>query len=212
MKVKKSIKKKVNKSNIVSAKTVRKAIALLNTPEGATAFKKSVVDFDSTATSVSKSNDASEKDLRWELKRLQFRLEIVESLLLEIESKKPDLSTDERTRIKQARCDHRKGGAHKFRSAKDYALRDHTFIDGSRQVRCTICGKVWTPNSKEWFKALEMLEQTTNTRTSSEILAVVTPFALVAPRETYSVQEVKDAYRPRNAADENPIRGQKVPK
>lgn len=65
-------------------------------------------------------------------------------------------------------CGHRKGGKLKGFST-DFNISDHTFIDGSRRVKClNNCGKVWSPGDADWKDALYMLGRTTNRRTSSE--------------------------------------------
>lgn len=62
-------------------------------------------------------------------------------------------------------CFHCKGG--KLRSPHvDYAIRVHTFADGHRTVKCTICGKEWAANHPT---AIHMMNRTTNTPSSSEV-------------------------------------------
>jgi hypothetical protein len=62
-------------------------------------------------------------------------------------------------------CLHCKGG--KIPSPRsDYAIRVHTFADGHRNVKCTICGKEWSISDPE---ARYMMNRTTNTPSSSEV-------------------------------------------
>jgi hypothetical protein len=89
--------------------------------------------------------------------------------------------------LRQARCTHLKGGRKGPRSqVRDYAVGLHTFIDSKFSIRCFLCKMEWKikdtqeflfrkgkkiPNHTKlgWFEASKMLEQTTNTPTSSEI-------------------------------------------
>ena len=145
----------------------------------------------------------SESLLRAKAKVLRSLLATVEYLILEIEAKKPNLSVEEYTRIRQARCSHTKGGKARHRtSIKDYAVRDFRFIDGTREIACLICGKKWRPEWKDWYKALEMVESTTNTASSSEGVFKVTPSAVV-PRKGHTKEEIEEAYT--NSNDEKDI-------
>src|SRR6266704_340898 len=51
----------------------------------------------------------------------------------------------------------------------DYSVSDHVFPDGSRVIRCTICGDKWTKDSPDWKEALEMSKLSSNMPSSSEI-------------------------------------------
>ena len=100
--------------------------------------------------------------------------------------------------LRQARCSHLKGGRKGPRSqVRDYAVGVHTFITGRPEIRCFICKMIWkTRDTAEfllrhgkkvanhtkigWFEATKMLEQTTNTPSSSEIPQQATPQALLA--------------------------------
>lgn len=57
----------------------------------------------------------------------------------------------------------------------DFAVSDHTFIDGSRRVCCLLCFKKWFPDTPEWKEAEYMLLHTTNTRTSSQVVGKFIP-------------------------------------
>lgn len=79
---------------------------------------------------------------------------------------------------RQLRCKHLKGGRVRINSQKDYAVRFHTFIDGSQSIKCQLCGKeVWnTPKTQFlWQHMLAMTEYSTNSPSSSEqpMVAVV---------------------------------------
>jgi hypothetical protein len=89
--------------------------------------------------------------------------------------------------LRQARCTHLKGGRKGPRSqVRDYAVGIHTFIDQKSSIRCFLCKMEWKPKDTQeflfrkgkkianhtkigWFEATKMLEQTTNTPTSSEV-------------------------------------------
>ena len=147
----------------------------------------------------------TEEVIRAEITSLRARLEVAENILLEIEAKKPILNVEERVRIIQARCKHRKGG--KIAGiTKDFAIRDFTFIDGRREVVCLICGKKWLPGYRDWYKALEMLESTTNSASSSERIFTITPNADVNHRP-HSKEEIDEAYAQERVDDESIIKG-----
>lgn len=99
----------------------------------------------------------------------------------------------------QAKCKHLKGG--KLRrptQAKDYAVYIHTYINSERVIKCMLCNMKWKiRDTKEflfrygkriqnhtqigWNEAMEMLGQTSNMPSSSEIPMNATP--LVASTE-----------------------------
>jgi hypothetical protein len=146
-------------------------------------------------------------------KVLRQTLAAVEYLILEIESKKPNLSVEEATRIRQARCKHAKGNRRHGIFHKDYAIRDFTFIDDTREVACLICGKKWRPGYQDWDKALEMLDSTTNTASSSERI-FREDFSISASRRverhSHSEEQINEAYALERSDDESVIRGRKV--
>lgn len=67
-------------------------------------------------------------------------------------------------------CKHLKGGRYRLPGHKDYATWCFTFVDGSTIIKCAICGEKWTPQSPDWADAIKMMEQSTNTRCSSEVI------------------------------------------
>lgn len=89
--------------------------------------------------------------------------------------------------LRQAKCTHLKGGRKGPRSqVRDYAVYIHTFIDAKYSIKCFICKMEWKPKDTAeflfrkgkkianhtklgWFEASKMLEQTTNTPSSSEV-------------------------------------------
>jgi hypothetical protein len=103
--------------------------------------------------------------------------------------------------LRQARCSHLKGGRKGPRSqVRDYAVYIHTYIDSHYEIRCFICKMIWKINDTAeflvrrgkkianhtkmgWFEASKMLEQTTNTPSSSEIPMQATPQAALAQLE-----------------------------
>jgi hypothetical protein len=92
-------------------------------------------------------------------------------------------------------CTHKKGGRSGPKSPKvDYAVYFHTFVDGNSYIRCQICGMKWkNTDTKDtlirrgkaiqnftgigWKEAHEMLSQSTNTPTSSEVMINTSPIA-----------------------------------
>lgn len=89
---------------------------------------------------------------------------------------------------KQAICTHRKGGKSGPKSNLiDYAVYLHQFVDESVYIRCLICGMKWKPLDTEeylvrrgqkienhtktsWKDAKQMLSNSTNKNSASEIL------------------------------------------
>lgn len=80
--------------------------------------------------------------------------------------------------VSNSHCKHLKGG--KLRGfCKDYNVACHTFPDGSKKIWCLNgCGfQIWSDRdnkdnrSKAWRGAIAMLEQSTNTPSSSERFA-----------------------------------------
>ena len=103
------------------------------------------------------------------------------------------------------KCNHLKG---KLRgSRKDYCVSFHTFIDGSQRIACLKgCGfEVF--NKPEWsFKwavGLKMVEQSTNTRTSSEVVIPCAPFTVTRT----NLSDFKIADTTLNIGEANPIKG-----
>lgn len=103
--------------------------------------------------------------------------------------------------LRQARCTHLKGGRKGPRSqVRDYAVYLHTFIDSKYSIKCFICKMEWKIKDTTeflfrkgkkvsnhtrtgWFEASKMLEQTTNTPSSSEIPLQNTQQAALAQPE-----------------------------
>lgn len=89
--------------------------------------------------------------------------------------------------LRQARCTHLKGGRKGPRSqVRDFAVYMHTYINTEAVIRCFICKMSWkTKDTVEflyrhgkkianhtkigWAEAVKMLEQSTNSPSSSEI-------------------------------------------
>ena len=88
---------------------------------------------------------------------------------------------------KQRVCTHKKGGTRGPKSTKlDYAVYFHTCTDGSSYIRCLICGAKWkSTDTREylirrgekvenhtgigWVEAHQMLAQSTNSPSASEV-------------------------------------------
>ena len=105
-------------------------------------------------------------------------------------------SAYEDAQAKQMKCNHLKGGKNRIRTqAKDYAVYMHTYINAERVIRCFLCGMKWKikdtkeflfrngkkiPNHTKigWDEACEMLGQTSNQNSSSEIPMNASPVAL----------------------------------
>jgi hypothetical protein len=96
----------------------------------------------------------------------------------------------ERIKKRQDRCNHLKGGKYRSGMIKDYALGDHIFPDRSRKIWCLICAKTFTPD-----EAAEMLHNSTNTRSSSEITMGPLRDRLVV-QEAYTEEQKKEAMNP----------------
>jgi molybdopterin converting factor small subunit len=94
----------------------------------------------------------------------------------------------------QSICTHKKGGKGLKSPKTDYAVYAHTFTHNVAYIRCQICGAKWrTVDTKEflvrsgqqipnhtrigWREALEMLAESTNTPSSSEIQMATQPVA-----------------------------------
>jgi len=75
-----------------------------------------------------------------------------------------------RTRTPQDKCDHLKGNSGPRVHAKDHSVYHHTFPDGKVHIRCMRCGKIWTPDNADWVQAVLMTEQSTNAKSSSEVV------------------------------------------
>jgi hypothetical protein len=98
----------------------------------------------------------------------------------------------------QKLCTHKKGGKGLRGPKVDYAVGFHTFVDGSSYIRCLICGAKWkNTDTKEylvrrgvkvpnhtglgWIEAYQMLGESSNTATSSEVMLNTSP---VQPKVT----------------------------
>jgi len=92
----------------------------------------------------------------------------------------------------QAICTHKKGGKGIKGPRIDFAVYAHTFTDNVAYIRCQICGAKWrNQDTKEylvrkgkkienhtgigWREALDMLSQSTNTPSSSEVKMAAQP-------------------------------------
>lgn len=98
---------------------------------------------------------------------------------------------------KQAACSHLKGGKHRSKkSAKDYALIHHMFINQMQYIKCMLCKMKWYPwdtpealfrggvvkknhTGLGWREAAAMMAESTNTFSRSEI--VLDPSAVPPP-------------------------------
>lgn len=65
-------------------------------------------------------------------------------------------------------CLHLKGGRVPGPSV-DYNISCFTFINGSTQIKCLSCRRVWTPGSPDWKEAQRMVSNSTNTPNSCEV-------------------------------------------
>ena len=100
---------------------------------------------------------------------------------------------DTKVIAKQARCKHKKGGSTGPKNSNvDYAIGVHTYPSAETVIKCLLCGVKWRQGDtaeyflridrngnsrkisnhthKGWREAVEMFQQSTNTKTSSEIL------------------------------------------
>lgn len=92
----------------------------------------------------------------------------------------------------QSICTHKKGGKGLRSPKTDYAVYFHTFTDASSYIRCQICGMKWrNQDTKEhvfrggnkldnhtgigWKEAFEMVSNSTNTASASEVTLSTKP-------------------------------------
>lgn len=92
----------------------------------------------------------------------------------------------DKEKLRQARCDHMKGGKKKLANRQDPALYRHTFINGDTCIKCLVCRMTWKPgdtttalmrNGRKirnwtqwgWADATRWLAGSTNAPSSSEI-------------------------------------------
>ena len=75
----------------------------------------------------------------------------------------------QRKKDRQSACRHLKGGRLRPAYGRDYNIWDHTFPDGTRTVRCLTCSKEWKGEELKSEEVENMLFNTTNTLTSSEV-------------------------------------------
>jgi len=132
--------------------------------------------------------EKKEKRLAQERRETQYRLN-------------SQYNTEEREKI-QRMCTHLKGGKegpNRPRSARiDYAVSFHTFIDGRSYIKCLICSSKWKPGDTAdflirrgqkvknhtglgWDQAWNMLKNSTNTPTTSEVVMQATPTPQAQP-------------------------------
>ena len=118
---------------------------------------------------------------------------------IEAKAKQRDINAQsayEDSQAREAKCTHLKGGKNRIRTqAKDYNIYMHTYINAERVIRCCSCGAKWkmrdtkeflfrngkkVPNHTKigWDEACEMLGQTSNQNSSSEIPMNASPVAL----------------------------------
>jgi hypothetical protein len=92
-------------------------------------------------------------------------------------------------------CDHLKGGRarHRFQR-EDFNVMLHTYIDGSKRIRCGSCGKVVRPADAEWDAWMKMVSESTNRPSSSEqpMLSVIRDNG--TKDEYRTVQEMKAVF------------------
>jgi hypothetical protein len=92
----------------------------------------------------------------------------------------------------QTLCTHKKGGKGMKGPKVDYAVSFHTFVDASSYIRCLICGMKWKNTDTDeylvrrgkqipnhtgigWKRAYQMLGESSNTATSSEVKLTASP-------------------------------------
>jgi hypothetical protein len=110
------------------------------------------------------------QNTKWLKKQAEERKqrETEERLRRELQSRLDAQTYQKEVKARQDKCTHRKGGRyakHLVFGIPDFALTMHQFIDGSFRVWCQICRKEFDPKAPE---TVEMMQQTTNTVTSSE--------------------------------------------
>jgi hypothetical protein len=98
----------------------------------------------------------------------------------------------------QAICTHKKGGRGLKGPKVDFAVSFHTFVNSESYIRCLICGMKWKNTDTDdfiirrgekienhtgigWKKAYQMVTESSNTATSSEVKLVASPEAPQKP-------------------------------
>lgn len=130
--------------------------------------------------------------------------EQAEEIARDAKNKQRELNAQNHTEkdlLRQARCTHLKGGKKGPRSGvRDFAVYLHTYINAEQVIKCFLCKMAWkvndtiqtlrrkgrnVPNHTKigWVEANAMLQQTTNTPSSSEIPLQATPQAALANGE-----------------------------
>jgi hypothetical protein len=81
-----------------------------------------------------------------------------------------------RKRIQQdpKTCRHLKGGGI-TNGVKDYNVLTHTFPNDRTRIRCANCSRVWWNTDADWQDAVKMVQQSTNTPSSSEVNLATDP-------------------------------------
>ena len=127
-------------------------------------------------------------------------------------------STEQEKREKQRRCKHIKGGKLQKKGIKDWNVSSHRFVDGTEVIKCHTCTMRWRErDTKEflyrgenvrnaegrevavirkyrnhtgigWHEAKQMVEDSTNESTRSEIVMVASPQAMQAAAISENLQ------------------------
>ena len=127
-------------------------------------------------------------------------------------------STEQEKREKQRRCKHIKGGKLQKKGIKDWNVYSHRFVDGTEVIKCHTCTMRWRErDTKEflyrgenvrnaegrevavirkyrnhtgigWHEAKQMVEDSTNESTRSEIVMVASPQAMQAAAISENLQ------------------------
>ena len=90
------------------------------------------------------------------------------------------------------KCSHLKGGDIRRGVMKDYNVTGHYFPNGILRIRCSICGKKWFKGDPDWSEAIRMVNQSTNSISSSEICNEFLSVAREQNPERAAVQSNKE--------------------
>jgi ribosomal protein L7/L12 len=127
-------------------------------------------------------------------------------------------STEQEKREKQRRCKHIKGGKLQKKGIKDWNVSSHRFVDGTEVIKCHTCTMRWRERDTKdflyrgenvrnaegrevavirkyrnhtgigWHEAKQMVEDSTNESTRSEIVMVASPQAMQAAAISENLQ------------------------
>ena len=104
---------------------------------------------------------------------------------------------------RQQKCSHRKGDLWQVTVGSkprlplfrfDFNVTCHTYINGSKRIRCNTCGRIWTNGDADFDEALKMVQNNTTQQWSAfSSSEVVPPLARNLKEEVYVGYKITDA-------------------